>query len=56
MHTNVFAHAIENGVFFVIRATDTKMQRLLGADLPKEEAFDIRVTASDGASRLLSVR
>ena len=41
---NVFAHAIENGAFFVIRAADTKMQRLLGADLPKEEAFDIRVT------------
>ena len=41
---NVFAHAIENGAFFVIRATDTKMQRLLGADLPKEEEFDIRVT------------
>lgn len=40
---NVFAHAIENGAFFVIRATDTKMQRLLGTDLPKEEAFDIRV-------------
>lgn len=41
---NVFAHAIENGAFFVIRATDTKMKRLLGSDLPKEEAFDIRVT------------
>ena len=41
---NVFAHAIENGAFFIIRATDTKMQRLLGADLPKEEAFDIRLT------------
>lgn len=41
---NVFAHAIENESFFIIRATDTKMQRLLGADPPKEEAFDIRVT------------
>lgn len=41
---NVFAHAIENGSFFVIRATDTKMERLLGEDLPKEETFDIRVT------------
>ncbi len=41
---NVFAHAIENGAFFIIRATDTEIQRLLGADLPKEEAFDIRVT------------
>ena len=41
---NVFAHAIENGSFFVIRATDTKMKRLLGCDLPNEEEFDIRVT------------
>ena len=41
---NVFAHAIENSSFFVIRATDTKMKRLLGANLPKEEAFDIRIT------------
>lgn len=41
---NVFAHAIENDAFFVIRATDTKMKRLLGSDLPKEETFDIRVT------------
>ena len=41
---NVFAHAIENSSFFVIRATDTKMKQLLGRDLPKEEAFDIRVT------------
>ncbi len=41
---NVFAHAIENHAFFVIRATDAKMGRLLGSDLPKEETFDIRVT------------
>jgi len=41
---NVFAHAIENNAFFVIRATDAKMKRLLGAGLPKEEIFDIRVT------------
>lgn len=41
---NVFAHAIENNAFFVIRATDIKMKRLLGCDLPKEESFDIRVT------------
>ena len=41
---NVFAHAIENSTFFVIRATDTKMKRLLGCDLPKEDIFDIRVT------------
>ena len=30
--------------FFVIRATDVKMRRLLGSDTPKEGAFDIRVT------------
>ena len=41
---NAFAHAIENNAFFVIRATDTKTERLLGSDLPKEEAFDVRVT------------
>ena len=41
---NVFAHAIENRAFFVIRATDEKTKRLLGADLPKEEIFDFRVT------------
>lgn len=41
---NVFAHAIENGALFVIRATDTKMKRLLGCDLPNEDKFDIRVT------------
>lgn len=41
---NVFAHAVENRAFFAIRATDAKMKRLLGADLPKEEIFDIRMT------------
>lgn len=41
---NVFAHAIENGAFFAIRATDAKMERLLGGDRPEGEAFDIRVT------------
>lgn len=41
---NVFAHAIESNAFFVIRATDTKMKRLLDSDLPDEETFDIRVT------------
>ncbi|MBO5473077.1 MAG: transposase [Lachnospiraceae bacterium] len=40
---NVFAHAIENDAFFVIRAADMKMKRLLGSDLPKEEIFDIQV-------------
>lgn len=41
---NVFAHAIENSAFFVVRATDAKMERLLGCDLPKEDIFDIWVT------------
>lgn len=41
---NVFAHAIENNAFFVVRATDTKMKRLLGCDLPDGETFDVRVT------------
>ena len=41
---NVFAHAIEAGAFFVIRAADIKMRRLLGSDLPEGEAFDTRVT------------
>ena len=41
---NVFAHAIENRAFFVIRATDTKMKRLLGCDTPKQETFDVKVT------------
>lgn len=41
---NIFAHAIENSAFWVIMATDTKMKRLFGGDLPKEETFDIRVT------------
>lgn len=41
---NVFAHAIENDAFFVIRATDTKMKQLLGNDLLEEETFDIQVT------------
>ena len=40
---NVFAHAIENGSFFVIRAADSKMKRLLGCDLPDEDTFDIKV-------------
>lgn len=40
---NVFAHAIENDYYFIVRATDLKMKRLLGCDLPSSESFDIRV-------------
>lgn len=41
---NVFAHAIEHNAYFMIRATDIKMQRLLGADLPADQdCFDIRI-------------
>ena len=39
---NAFAHIIEHDAYFLIRATDIKMQRLLGADLPKEQdEFDV---------------
>lgn len=42
---NVFAHAIEHGSYFMIRATDIKMQRLLGADLPvDQDCFDVRIS------------
>ena len=34
---NVFAHVIERHGFFLIRATDVKMQRLVGKDLPADE-------------------
>lgn len=41
---NVFSHAIEHDSFFLIRATDIKMNRLLGADLPSDdECFDIHI-------------
>jgi hypothetical protein len=40
---NVFAHAIEHDSYFLVRATDIKMQRLLAADLPLEDCFDIQV-------------
>lgn len=41
---NVFAHAIEHHSYFMIRATDIKMQRLLGIDLPADQSsFDIQV-------------
>lgn len=40
---NVFAHAIEKGSFFVVRAKDVNMRRLLGADLPETDSFDLTV-------------
>jgi hypothetical protein len=40
---NVFAHAIEHGSYFLVRATDIKMQRLLGDDLPSKDCFDIQI-------------
>lgn len=41
---NVFAHAIENGAYFLIRATDIKTQRLLGIDLPEnQDCFDVQI-------------
>jgi hypothetical protein len=39
---NVFAHAIENGVFFLIRARDPSCKSILSnLDLPDEPEFDI---------------
>ena len=41
---NVFAHAVENHSFFLIRSTDVKMQNLLGVDLPEnQDCFDITI-------------
>lgn len=41
---NVFAHAIEHNSYFMIRATDIKMQRLLAMDLPAgQDTFDIQI-------------
>jgi hypothetical protein len=41
---NVFAHAIEHNAFFLIRATDIKMKRLMADDFPdKQECFDISI-------------
>ena len=44
---NVFAHAIEHNAYFIIRATDRKMNNLLNADLLKikeKDNFDIWIT------------
>lgn len=40
---NVFAHAIEHNSYFLIRAKDVNMQRLLGKDIPNDENFDIQI-------------
>jgi len=41
---NVFAHAIEHNSYFLIRAKDVNMQRLLGNDLPDKDCFDIQIS------------
>lgn len=42
---NVFAHAIEKGARFLVRATDVKMKNLLGQDYPEDKSeFDINIT------------
>lgn len=38
---NVFAHAIEHNAYFLIRAKDVNMRRLLGQDIPEENCFDV---------------
>ena len=40
---NVFAHAIKYGSYFLIRAKDVNVHRLLGKDFPDTESFDIQV-------------
>lgn len=40
---NVFAHAIEKGSYFLVRAKDINMRRLLGTDIPDRDCFDIQV-------------
>lgn len=40
---NAFAHAIERGFYFLIRAKDVNMRRLLSDSLADEECFDIQV-------------
>lgn len=40
---NVFAHAIEHHAYFLIRAKDVNMRRLLGNNLPKEKSFDVQI-------------
>ncbi len=40
---NVFAHAIERNAYFLIRAKDINMRRLLGHDSLEEDCFDVRI-------------
>ncbi|HEX3030577.1 MAG TPA: IS4 family transposase [Clostridia bacterium] len=40
---NVFAHAIEKDAYFLIRAKDQNMRRLLGKDIPDADEFDLTV-------------
>ncbi|MBU9729189.1 transposase, partial [Diplocloster modestus] len=40
---NVFAHAIEKGAYFLIRAKDVNTKRLLGNDFPDTDSFDVTV-------------
>lgn len=40
---NVFSHAIQHGSYFLIRAKDVNVHRLLGMDFPDTENFDIQV-------------
>lgn len=37
---NVFAHAIQHGSYFLIRAKDVNVHRMLGADFPDTESID----------------
>ncbi len=41
---NVFAHTIENHGYFLVRATDIKMERLLDKDYPHDlDSFDVKI-------------
>ncbi len=41
---NVFAHAIEHDSYFLVRATDVKMQRLLDFEYPQgQDVFDMEI-------------
>ena len=40
---NVFAHAIERKSYFLIRAKDVNVHRLLGRDFLSEDSFDLQV-------------
>lgn len=56
---NVFAHAVEHHSFFMVRATDIKMQRLLGIDLPIQDCFDVqinRILTRSNSKKSVSIR